>query len=65
VSNWTQPVCDECWWKANPQRVPVRVIIGDTERCCRCGVETNGGIYIRVDPATVAFPQEMDEEEQP
>lgn len=28
------------------------------EKCCKCGNRTNSGIFIRVDPKTVAFPRE-------
>jgi hypothetical protein len=56
--SWTQPICGECWERENPGRKPVRVIDGDTERCCHCGTLTTNGIYTRVDPTTVAFPRD-------
>lgn len=56
--NWTQPICQNCWISRNPERDPVRVVVGDPENCCDCGKGTNDGIYIRIDPRTVKFPTE-------
>lgn len=60
MSSWTQPVCDECWAKENPDRVPVRLIHPERERCCMCGKATTSGIYVRKHPATVPYPTEED-----
>lgn len=56
--SWTQPVCEQCWFLVNITKEPVRMKEADPERCCKCGVETNSGIYIRVDPKTVPFPRD-------
>lgn len=55
--SWTQPLCRACWDLAYPGRRPTRVIDSDLETCCVCGQPTSAGIYVRVDPATVAFPR--------
>lgn len=54
--SWTQPVCDDCWNAEYPDRSPVRLRAGLVETCCKCGLPTRGGIYIRVDPQTIPFP---------
>lgn len=55
--SWTQSICRSCFGERNPGRRPVRIIDPDTETCCDCGQSTDGGIYIRADPATVAHPR--------
>lgn len=55
--SWTQPICRICFGDRKPGRVPVRVLYTDPEKCCDCGTTTDEGIYIRVDPATVAYPR--------
>jgi hypothetical protein len=72
MSNWTQPQCEACWIKANTTEVvvdgldaisirqPVR--LNHTEnpsihQCAFCGELTIMGIFVRVDPTTVPFPQ--------
>lgn len=57
MSDWTQPICAACWIERGPNRDPVSVTDGslDPEVCCYCGKLTNSGIYIRVDPDTVAI----------
>jgi hypothetical protein len=54
--NWTQPICNQCYDKREPNRKPVIVINSDVEICCDCGTETFSGIYYRVDPRTVEYP---------
>lgn len=57
--SWTQPLCVTCWNRDNPDRQTSGTgDMGDLERFCECGSETRSGIYIRIDPATVPFPQE-------
>jgi len=56
--NWTQPICLTCWGVRNPGRVPIgltgRAI---PETCCDCGKDTREGVYIRLDPRSVAYPR--------
>ena len=60
--SWTQPQCDKCWMLENPAREAVRLTMPTLEQCCTCGFATRSGIYIRRDPATVAYPT-MDEDD--
>jgi hypothetical protein len=59
---WTQAICVACWNERNPDR-PTNPAIsyehGDEECCCHCGQATRSGIYVRVNPATVPYPQEV------
>lgn len=51
-SPWTHSICDECWQKREPNRVPVRAVpIMVAGRCCYCGKEHRSGIYVREHPA--------------
>lgn len=69
--SWTQPTCTDCWVRDNSQetpeglsiRTPVRVRQDDwvPEICCLCGRLTSSGIFIRVDPSKVPFPQGDDQ----
>lgn len=59
--NWTQPCCPHCWADRNPDREPVTVNEREVEQCCICGSSTASGIYVRVDPRTVAYPAGGDE----
>lgn len=56
--SWTQPICRTCWNERHPEK-PVTnaatILVGDT--CCYCGDPATSGIYIRVDPTTVPFPE--------
>jgi hypothetical protein len=54
--SFTQPVCDVCWITDYPDKEPMRLREAEPEQCCKCGEPTRSGIYIRVDPAKVAFP---------
>lgn len=54
--SWTQPCCEDCWVKREGAKVPVRATDYERERCAFCGRTTYGGIYVRVDPATVKYP---------
>lgn len=58
--NWNQPICDDCWDAENPGRKPFRLVekYRIAENCAWCNVTTTSGIYVRVDPDEVPFPQE-------
>jgi len=36
---------------------------GYEERCCFCNMPTRCGIYVRLDPATVPYPQKEERDE--
>jgi hypothetical protein len=61
--SWNQPICDACWEKRHPDRVPTRMAEAHTERevCSDCGRRTESGIYRRADPYTVNHPAVEDE----
>ena len=61
--SWTQPLCESCWDKRNPDRVPSVIVEEhrDQETCCDCGNATRSGIYMRIDPSTVAYPASKEE----
>lgn len=40
-------ICDRCWVRRNPDRVPCRVLYVGPEKCCFCGEMTASGIYLR------------------
>jgi hypothetical protein len=48
-SNWTHAICCRCWQREWGRR-PARLVEGETEICCFCGVDTDAGIYVRRDP---------------
>lgn len=50
MSEWTHPICDDCWDDENPTRPSPRRGEGDDENCCFCGLGTTSGIYVRKDP---------------
>lgn len=54
---WTQPFCYRCWNADNPDQPVKNDPVGAPERCCKCNDVTRSGIYVRVDPATVPYPQ--------
>lgn len=54
-------MCAGCYGDTHPGRDPVRIVDSEPERCCRCGEQTSEGIWVRIDPALVAFP--ADEEQ--
>lgn len=56
--SWTQACCEDCWVVREGARRPHR-LTGErfrNQQCCFCGRITHGGIFVRVDPATVRFP---------
>lgn len=54
--SWTQPICGGCYEERYPGRLPTILRQPEREECCDCGRGTTAGIYLRVDPATVAHP---------
>lgn len=54
MSEWTHAFCVPCWseWAHG---VPSTENAGPVETCCRCGVWTTSGIYVRGDPDEFAF----------
>lgn len=59
--NWTQSICDSCWWVRYPGCSAAKLVNPQKERCCDCGKETQSGIYVRIDPRAVNFPAEEKE----
>ena len=55
--NWNQPICNACWTRRHPERMPVRVRERTVETCAYCGRETDSGIYVRDNPDRVPYPQ--------
>ena len=61
MGNWTQPVREECFLAHHYDgQQPARLKQAEEEVCCHCGARTKSGIYVRVDPATVAYPAKRD-----
>jgi hypothetical protein len=47
---WMHAICDQCWDRREPRRVPVRVEdVDPAARCCVCGAPC-AGIYVRHNP---------------
>lgn len=59
--SWTQPVCEWCYRDLMPDRIPHRLKEPEANPCCICGSVNQDGIYFRVDPTTVRYPQEDDD----
>jgi hypothetical protein len=53
LPKWRHVMCDVCWYKDNPNRIPMCVPDFDPEACCYCGAMTRSGIYAMLDPSTV------------
>lgn len=52
MSKWNHSICNACWERTRPGRVPARMMIGRrVETCCYCGTPTASGIYVREDPS--------------
>lgn len=64
MSKWNQAICDTDWEKLNPGRTAYRLVaeFRKDEICAWCGETTRSGIYVRVDPTTVPYPQEHDDD---
>lgn len=58
--NFNQVACDTCWERNNPGRTPFRMIGASTEHCSWCGQPTTSGIFVRIHPREVPFPQPED-----
>lgn len=50
MSQWTHPLCDDCYHQQHEGMVPHRLRDPECERCCGCGRLTDSGIYVRADP---------------
>ena len=61
MSQWTHPICDECWVGLNPGREPFRFGNPEPENCCVCADETTDGIYFREDPRMLPAHHEHEE----
>ena len=57
--SWTQPQCTTCWHNEHPGRQPVRLAEHERETCVTCGIWTEGGIYIRIDPSVAPYPTRL------
>ena len=53
MSEWTHPICMNCWKRDKDGRTPTRVVDSDLEHCCFCGDVTQDGIYVRHDPTEI------------
>lgn len=58
---WTQPQCENCFRRDNPEKHPVRLLphLRENERCVTCGIWSQDGIYIRIDPRTAPYPSRL------
>lgn len=57
--DWTQPICRACFAVREPGREPARLREPDAETCCVCGAPTREGIYVRIDPDSIAHPTRL------
>lgn len=57
-NKWIHNICQECWLKRHPDRLPVFLKDGYQDTCCYCGNLNFDGIYVREDPKTVPHPEE-------
>ena len=55
---WTQPICQYCYQRRYPGRIPARILPEHRSVvvCCYCGIVNRDGIFIRADPETVRHP---------
>lgn len=69
--SWTQPMCERDWIKQQSKwdgdvllsiRIPVIVLDRGIEQCAWCGEPTVVGIFVRVDPSTVPYPREVEDD---
>jgi hypothetical protein len=63
--SWSQPICADCYDRRHPDRVPVRLREPgiEAEICCDCGRLTRERFFYRVDPATVAYPTNLKDDD--
>ena len=58
-----QPICDHCYESQYSRQDPIiNIAIIEVERCCECGEQTPGGLYVRVDLSKVRFATLMTEQ---
>ena len=50
MSKWTHRICPECWNAQHPDKPTSLGRGAGTDRCCYCGEDTAGGIFVRADP---------------
>ena len=51
-----QPICDYCYESKYSRQQPIiNIAILELERCCECGEQTPGGLYVRVNLSEVRF----------
>lgn len=52
ANQWRHSICDACWEKKNPSRVPHKLVTAvlEPENCCFCGEMHESGIYLREHP---------------
>jgi len=55
---WTHQICEACWQKREPGRVPTKVIEAEPGHCCFCGERTMDGIWVREDPKKICCFEE-------
>ena len=62
---WTHVFCNGCYADAEPGRTPVRMTAEFCKPapCCKCGVMTDGSLFYRHDPATLACGGKHEEED--
>jgi hypothetical protein len=53
MSEWSHVICEDCFAKVAPDRVPVRLMLAEPEPCCWCGKVCPGDIIRREDPANL------------
>jgi hypothetical protein len=55
-STWTHSICRHCWNVTHPDRPTLFPgIQGEPDTCCRCGIWTTSGIYVRANPDDFTF----------
>lgn len=48
MKQWnSHSMCETCWAKREPERVPVRLVDKEFLKCCFCGEPHNSGIFVR------------------
>lgn len=62
-----QPLCDRCWFRDNPEKLPIRKTFAgfSLDRCSGCGRSTEmSGIYVRVDLNSCPYPSILENGER-
>lgn len=47
---WTHMLCDTCWEALKPYQQPYRIVDQPERGCCRCGLPSRSGIFVREHP---------------